>query len=233
MAKPYTKPSNLSKFLSRHKVLPIIGVLIGLPLIWVLYIVISTLLTSGNIMPQAQAAGRIKIHLEEMPNNYLTDLLTVEDPNFYEHNGIDTTTPGAGWTTITQGLVKIYFFENFEPGFLKINKIKQSLIALVFNQQVDKRTQLTLFVNSANLGSKDGKDVIGFSEGAKVYFNKEFRALTEDEYLALVAMIIAPTDLNIATKAEANHQRVVRIQKLLRGQCKPTNLEDVYYQNCQ
>lgn len=53
-------------------------------------------------------------------------LLKVQDPKFYHHKGVDTTTPGTGVTTLSQGLVKIFYFDEFSPG---IKKIKQTLIA--------------------------------------------------------------------------------------------------------
>lgn len=36
-------------------------------------------------------------------------LLAIEDPAFYNHRGVDLSTPGAGMTTITQGLVKLLY----------------------------------------------------------------------------------------------------------------------------
>jgi membrane carboxypeptidase/penicillin-binding protein len=68
---------------------------------------------------------------EQFPEGWLQALLTVEDPHFYTHDGIDASTPGAGITTITQGLVKLYYFHPFKPG---IAKLRQSLIALVLTE---------------------------------------------------------------------------------------------------
>lgn len=48
-------------------------------------------------------------------------LLAVEGPIFMRHHGVDLVTPGAGMTTITQGLAKlVYFPDGFEPGISKI-----------------------------------------------------------------------------------------------------------------
>ena len=79
-------------------------------------------------------------------------LLTVDDPTFYRHHGIDSRTPGAGYTTITQGLVKILFFDDFRPGVFGWRKVKQSIIAMAFDARVSKDEQLRLFVNTVYLG---------------------------------------------------------------------------------
>lgn len=93
-------------------------------------------------------------------------LLAVEDPHFMRHKGVDLATPGAGMTTITQGLVKIvYFPDGFDPG---IDKIRQALIAqYALDALVSKDDQLALFLNITYLGQKDGKPVHGYAQGAR------------------------------------------------------------------
>ncbi len=139
------------------------------------------------------------------------------------------STPGAGLTIITQALAKSLYFESFQPG---LAKLKQSLLAVVLDQRADKWQQLDLLINTVYLGSYEGKAIEGFSAGARAYFNKAFTTLTREEYLALVAMIIAPNDLNIAAHPAKNAKRVRRIERLLRGECKPSGVRDVYYENC-
>ena len=67
----------------------------------------------------------------DMKSNELNDrqktiIIKVQDPGFYNHHGIDLSTPGGGLTTISQAIVKKLYFEKFTPG---IGKIKQSIIA--------------------------------------------------------------------------------------------------------
>jgi membrane carboxypeptidase/penicillin-binding protein len=157
----------------------------------------------------------------------LDALLAVEDPNFYNHNGVDLKTPGAGITTITQGLVKIFYFEEFKPGF---DKIKQTLIArFVMDRLVTKDEQLTLFLNYVYLGNIKGKLVRGFEQAAKAYYNKTVKKLSKDEYLSIVAMIIAPNNFHINDHPEANAERTKRIKKVVSGEYKPKKLMDLYY----
>jgi membrane peptidoglycan carboxypeptidase len=155
--------------------------------------------------------------------------VTVEDPHFYTHHGVDLTTPGAGITTITQALVKLIYFHPFKPG---VAKLRQSLIALVLDGKVDKQTQLRIFVNSVYLGNCRGKQIYGFSDAAQAYFGKRFSRLTRDEYLSLVAMIVGPNGLNVLNEPARNADRVRRIKHLLAGDCRPRKNGDVLYQDC-
>jgi len=113
-----------------------------------------------------------------------------------------------------------------------LNKIKQSVIAWVFDKRVDKDTQLEIFVNSVHLGNHNGNEVRGLQAGAMAYFNKDFSQLDEGEFLSLLAMIIAPNHFNLVSQSGKNQERVNRIRRLLKGECQPAGLHDVYYENC-
>ncbi len=174
---------------------------------------------------------RLKVRFKSLPPERQHVLLQIEDPAFYTHNGIDLHTPGAGYTTITQALVKRHFYDGFSPSFLRLRKIEQTLIAWVFNHRVDKETQLDLFINSAYLGLEQGRDVIGLEEAARVYFGRALEELDDEQYLSLVAMLISPNLLKPASTE--NRERVKRIRRLLKGECKPEDVADVYYEACK
>src|SRR5215475_637668 len=159
-------------------------------------------------------------------------LLAGDDPTFYHHHGIDSRTPGAGYTTITQGLVKILFFDDFRPGLFRWRKVKQTIIAIAFNTRVSKDEQLRLFVNAVYLGNRDGHDLKGFFSASEECFGKPFSQITDAQYLELVAMIVGPDKFNRAKHPDRNHERVQRIRRLLAGECKPGAVEDVEYADC-
>ena len=219
--------------LKKHKVATAAFLLFGLPFLYFSFVAIKAYLDTPAIISAINQSGRLTLRLEDFSEEYLKALLAVEDPNFYSHNGVDLTTPGAGWTTITQGLVKIHFFEDgFTPGFLRINKLRQTVMAWSFDRRADKQTQLRIFINTVYLGSHRGKEIRGFQEGARSYFDKEFSALERGEFLSLVAMIVAPNEFNVFAQPSKNRERVSRIERLLNGECKPADLGDVYYKNC-
>ncbi|MEW8218785.1 MAG: hypothetical protein AB2770_10515, partial [Candidatus Thiodiazotropha taylori] len=75
--------------------------------------------TVERVIPEERAAA-YSLTLSSLTVKRKSALLKIEDPNFYQHSGIDFTTPGAGITTITQALVKTIYFERFSPGIAKI-----------------------------------------------------------------------------------------------------------------
>jgi membrane peptidoglycan carboxypeptidase len=165
--------------------------------------------------------------LSDIPAKRVDQLLAVEDPGFYQHNGVDLSTPGAGLTTITQAMVKYLYFDDFRSGFMKL---EQTLIArLAVDPLISKDEQLTVFINTAYLGHVDGSEVRGFPSAAKVYFRKAFYELTDEEYLSLVAMLIAPNRFSVKYHPDKNRERVELIKMVLSGEYRPKGNRDVYY----
>ncbi|HEY8592313.1 MAG TPA: biosynthetic peptidoglycan transglycosylase [Sphingomicrobium sp.] len=182
--------------------------------------------------PAALATARSgELQPSDLPPQRKAMLLKVEDPGFYEHRGVDFSTPGQGATTITQALVKrLYFDRGFKPGFAKI---EQSLIArFVFDPALSKDEQLRAYLNHAYFGRAGGRQLTGYAAAARTYHGREFRQLSDEQFLSLVAMTIAPNELSPLRHAEANRERVRRIQKMLTGKCAPTAVRDVRYASC-
>jgi hypothetical protein len=178
--------------------------------------------TVGTVLPNIRAA-RYPLALSDLTPRQLEILLKVEDPRFFQHHGVDLSTPGAGITTITQGLVKHLYFRKFKPGAAKL---KQTIIAAyALDPLMTKDEQLRLFLNTVYLGP----DVTGFEQAANVFFQKPFKSLNEDEYVAIVAMIIAPATFDVRRFPSRNAERVRRIKLVVGGQYPPRGLFDLYY----
>ncbi len=191
------------------------------------YVILQAKDDTPAVFAQALKPENIKISLKDFGKARLDMLLKIEDPSFYSHAGVDYDTPGQGLTTIPQAMVKYLYFKDFKPGFAKL---KQSLIAaFALTPLVPKKDQLVVFINTAYLGHENKKPVKGFVEAAKVYFNKDFQALSDDEYLSLVAMLIAPNGYHIKRFSQKNAKRVARIKTVLSGAYKPKSLTDLYY----
>lgn len=176
------------------------------------------------------AAARGELGYRDLPARRREMLLRVEDPGFFNHRGIDFSTPGAGMTTITQSLVKHFYFDDFQPGFAKL---EQSLIArFVLDPAMPKEAQLTAFLNSTPFGTARGRRVTGFAQAARAFYGRELGALSDREFLSLVATVMAPAGLDPLRHPAANAERVRRIERLLAGQCAPRGLRDVAYEGC-
>jgi membrane carboxypeptidase/penicillin-binding protein len=183
-----------------------------------------------EVVARAMATWPMTLRSKSLPAGYREILLSVEDPAFDSHHGIDLWTPGAGYTTITQGLVKFLYFDRFRPGVAKVSQI---FIALGFDLRIDKETQMTLFLNSVYMGTKPGgKEVHGLDEAARVYFKKALPSLSRNEFISLVAMIVGPDAYSVDAAPGRNAERVRRIQRLLDGKCRPRDFRDVYYEDC-
>jgi monofunctional glycosyltransferase len=160
-------------------------------------------------------------------------IIQVEDPTFWTNDGVDQSTPGAGMTTLAQGLGKHIFFERFSPGPLRFGKLELMVLTrFVLVERVSKPDILRAVLANAYLGNDQNGPVIGFAEGARRWFGKELPELTDREFLALVAMMPAPNRLDPADHASENEERVQRIERMLAGECAPAGLNDIYYERC-
>jgi membrane carboxypeptidase/penicillin-binding protein len=194
------------------------------------YYILIVLQARGNtpdIVASALQSEKIWLELNDLTDEQLDALIKVQDPNFYQHSGVDMRTHGTGVTTISQGLVKIFYFDDFHPG---LQKIKQTLIArFAFDPLTSKDNILKLFINYAYMGQREGQALHGFGPAAEFYFGKQFKTLDQDEYLALIAMIRAPTRFNYHTQRGENALRVARIKNYLSGNYIPQSNSDWLY----
>ena len=187
---------------------------------WIIYS--ARQYTVSTVLPNNRNAN-YPLSLSDLSPRQLNILLKVEDPKFFEHSGVDFSTPGAGITTITQGLVKLFYFDKFVPG---IAKLKQTAIAaFALDPLMPKQEQLRLFINTAYLGH----NIRGFEQAAQAYFHKPFRQLSEEEYISIVAMIIALETFSVQKFPARNAERVARIKRVVSGEYSPRGLFDVYY----
>lgn len=168
--------------------------------------------------------------VDRLSEDRIAILVRVEDPTFWTNDGIDLSTPGAGFTTLSQGLGKSVLFERFSPGLAKVELMVLTRFALI--DVVSKRDILRAVLAAAYLGHDEQGPINGFAEGARRWFGKELNDLSRAEFIALVAMLPAPNALDPVRHADANAERVRRIERLLAGACEPEGLNDVYLDGC-
>ena len=166
-----------------------------------------------------------------LPAHRIAIFLRIEDPTFWVNKGIDLATPGAGMTTLSQGLGKRIFFENFEPGLAKGELMALTRFALY--PEVDKDRTLKAVIASAYFGTHRGREVIGFADGSRTWFGKPLAELSDREFIELESMLVAPDRLKPGRDDAGRVQRVERIERLLAGRCRPSGLRDVMLEGCR
>ena len=180
--------------------------------------------------PYSVAAGNDILRWRDLSPWQQNALIRVQDPDFFNHNGFDIWTAGAGLTTITQAITKKLFFPHFRPGFAKI---EQSLIArFVISPNISKEEQLTAFLNVVYLGERDGTDIIGFRMAAQTYFQKDVPDLGEEEFLRLVGALIAPRTYPPIPGNTESDARLARLERYVAGECTPVSNRDVMLSGC-
>jgi membrane peptidoglycan carboxypeptidase len=169
--------------------------------------------------------------IARLPPERIAMLLAVEDPTFWTNDGTDFFSLGAGKTTLTQSLGKgLYFPNGFHPGFPKIELIliaKFATTPLAAKRDILRAAMATYYFSHDEKG-----DVVGFAEAARRYFGRPLSALSDDQYLALVAMLRAPNATDPKRHPAANAERVSRIRRLLAHACVPLGAGDDELKGC-
>lgn len=169
------------------------------------------------------SAEKINLQFDELSEKQQEILIKVQDPNFWNHKGVEFSYPGSGWTTITQSIAKWFYFNPFKQG---IRKIKQTLLArFVLHYQLTKDEQLTVFINHVWFAY----EVLGFRNASEHFYGKDVTELTDDEFVALMAMPVSPVYYNINKNPENNKKRSQLISRYLSGEYEPKGLFDIYY----
>ncbi len=156
-------------------------------------------------------------------------LLMVQDPAFEQHNGMDMITPGAGLTTITQSLAKRVGFENFTPG---IGKIRQTGYALGLERRLSKAQIMALWLDTLEMGRGPEGWVTGFHRMSEAVYGASPGIIMQDEYISLLAVLIAPGRYKLGEDDQALRDRMNRIRRLIAGECMPNGNSDVWLEGC-
>jgi membrane carboxypeptidase/penicillin-binding protein len=194
-----------------------LGVSTILIVLWSTFIVLDARRRTPQVLAALETSRPMTLTLASLPAGYLDLLLTIQDPKFYRHHGVDLLPRPGRLTTVTQALVKYLYFEPYERGV--VNKLRQTLIAVfALDPLTTKERQLTLFINTAHLGGVNGWPVRGFDQAAQMYFGRGLAELSENEFLGLVAMLDAPTTYSLAAHPDANAERVTQLRASLEKQ---------------
>ena len=179
----------------------------------------------GNLVERLVMAGanREEASYEEIPEDLVNAFIAIEDERFWENSGIDIRailravkgvltgdSSAGGGSTITQQLIKNSVFNGgMEKDFREKleRKIQEQYLAVELTKRSDKKTIMTNYLNTINLGA----NTLGVKVAARRYFDKELGELTLSECAVLAGITQNPSRLNPLTGAEQNAARRKRI----------------------
>ncbi len=142
---------------------------------------------------------RTSITLEQVSPNIQNAIIAIEDPNFYNHHGVefraiaraiwvDITHAGLdqGGSTITQQVIKNTILTNDKS---IVRKLKEWILALKMERVLTKQQILTLYMNQIPYGGTR----YGVEEAAQTFFNKHASEVDLAEGAYLAAVMPAPS----------------------------------------
>jgi len=176
----------------------------------------------GRLIKEKYQQRRYVISLDQMPKKLIEAFIATEDPQFYQHKGIDfirvlqaivkNVFAGKikdGASTITQLVVKTFFLTN-EISYQR--KIKEIILAYKVERYLTKNEILYLFLNQIYFGNK----TYGVEAAARTYFNKSTKDLNLAECALLAGIPRAPKKFNpINDEPKSRSRQKHVLQKML------------------
>ena len=167
---------------------------------------------NNNIVNNGSSA-RKWITLDEVSEDYINALLSVEDKNFYKHNGFDypriikaiyhnilNKKIIEGASTISQQYIK-NLYQNFDKTWSR--KWNEMILTLNLEVHYSKKEILEGYINTINFGQGN----IGIYNASKYYFNKDPINLSTEEAIILAGIPKSPGNYNPVSNYENSINR--------------------------
>jgi penicillin-binding protein 1A len=136
---------------------------------------------------------------QEIPNFLLTTLVIIEDPNFYEHSGLNLIPNLKNLfskrnvrSALSQKLARLLYEKENSNVKNWLGSLKILFSSLVLELKFSKRDILVHYLNHASFGGA----IRGIKAAAAQYFNKKTEELSEIEGALLIGMLQAPSRYN-------------------------------------
>ena len=188
--------------------------------------------TAGNLM---NGTSDQWIKLDEISDNLINATISIEDKNFYKHQGFDflriakslyvnivnrKTLQGA--STITQQYAKNLFFD-FDKTWER--KIKEAWLTVQLESQYNKDEILEGYLNTINYGG-----VYGIENASYYYFNKSSSDLSIAEASILAGIPKSPTNYSPILNYDnaKNRQYLVLSAMVNNGYITKSEMEDAF-----
>ena len=167
----------------------------------------------GALIAQFGEQKRTPLSFDEIPKPFIHALLSAEDDNFFNHNGIDlmglaravselvvTGQKGSGGSTLTMQVARNYFLTLDRTFMRKLNEI---VLAIEIERALSKQEIFELYVNRVFLGHR----AYGFEAAAEVYYGQSIQNLSLAEWALLAGIPKAPSRDNPVSDPQAAKDR--------------------------
>ena len=178
------------------------------------------------------AAERLPMAIEQMPQLLVAGLQAVEDRNFKTHHGVDplgllravwTNIRGGalrqGGSTLTQQLVKNTLLT---PAQTIERKLKEMGLALLLERRFDKKIILEAYLNRVVLGQSGDQAIQGFPAASEFYFGRNLEDLKAQDIALLVGLLKATSSYD----PRRNPENATRRRGIVLAQFLETGLID-------
>ena len=184
---------------------------------------VSKIISSdGEVLKKLYVAKRDMVSINVIPEHLRNALLSMEDRDFYNHNGINVKgimraviidlvnlSAKQGASTLTQQLARtMYESIGMERSILR--KIKEFITAIKIEQTYTKSEILELYLNSVYFGH----GTYGVQSASIYYFSKDVSDLSLVESSLLVGLLPAPaiySPVKYPERAERRKNLVVKV----------------------
>ena len=178
----------------------------------------------GNLIYEvfpADSGRRTMAPLADISPNMINATLAVEDPNFYQHPGVDpvgvaralyyifrrgATRPGG--SSLVQQLVKLTYLSSEKS---MTRKIKEAVLSLEINRRYTKDDILEIYLNHIFYGNL----AYGVEAAAQTYFGKHASDLTLAEASLLAGIPQYPGQYDPYTHWQATRNRQADVLRLM------------------
>ncbi|NLZ39502.1 MAG: hypothetical protein GX893_07855 [Firmicutes bacterium] len=171
-----------------------------------------------------QVASQMKNYItyEQIPQDLINAVISVEDQRFFSHAGVDFIGLGRailvniksgrfvqGGSTITQQLAKNLFLSQEQT---ITRKIKELFLTLALERNYSKEEILEMYLNYSYFGA----GAYGIAEASEKFFQKDVSQLTVEECALLAGVLKGPSIYNPIISLEKAQERQAIVLSLMR-----------------
>jgi len=174
----------------------------------------------GEVLDRFFIINRSSVTLDDVPDEFLYALISMEDRKFFNHWGIDidriakqlvknftSLRVRGGASTITQQVARnLYLSQEFSI----VRKLREAITAIQIERTYTKEEILEMYANIAFFG----RGTFGIASAAQMYFDKTPAELTLSESALLVGLLPGPAlydPFNHPERAERRRNLVLSV----------------------